>query len=124
MYRSSFTAGFLSTLHLRLLPPAHGPDGLIFRIPASLTLIHVRIIVEGNLFSKLLEPDHDLRFTYAWNKRNVYRQKVYGLTNAKGKALISLTSKEVSPLQSSVSQAEVVNQNPLRPDIQNCMNQT
>ena len=81
MYRSSFAAGFLSTIHLQLTSGSS-------LLPASLKLIHVRIIVEGNLFSKLLEPDPDLRFTYAWNKRNVYRQKVYGLTTAKGKTHI------------------------------------
>lgn len=82
MYRSSSAPGFLSTFHLQLTSSSV--------LPTSLKLIHVRVIVEGILFSKLLEPDSNLRFTYAWNKRNVYRQKVYGLTTAKGKPFSSL----------------------------------
>lgn len=51
----------------------------------SPTLIHVRIIVEGNLFSTILEAEPGLQLSYSWNKRNVYRQKVYGSTIAKSK---------------------------------------
>lgn len=75
-YRSSLAPGYMSVLHLQLTPS---------KIPANLKLIHLRIVVEGNLFGKVFEPDPNIKYTYSWNKRNVYRQKVYGLTTAKGK---------------------------------------
>ena len=77
-YRSSSAGGYLSTVHLQLTSNS--------RIPSTLKVIHLRIVVEGNLYTKLLDPDPDLRYTFAWNKRNVYRQKVYGLTTAKGES--------------------------------------
>lgn len=76
LYKSSSAPGFLSTITLQLTGG---------KIPPTLRVIHLRVVVEGNLFSKLLEPDPFLRYTYSWNKRNVYRQKVYGLTTARGK---------------------------------------
>lgn len=76
-YRSSLAPGYMSILHLQLTPSN--------KLPSTLKLIHLRIIVEGNLFGKVFEPDSNIKYTYSWNKRNVYRQKVYGLTTAKGK---------------------------------------
>ena len=88
IYRSSSAAGYLSTITLQLTgfgpsSSSGGRGGGSSSVPKSLKLIHVRIIVEGNYFSKVLEPETDLNMTYAWNKRNVYRQKVYGMTSAK-----------------------------------------
>lgn len=74
MYRSSQAAGYLSTLHMRLTGPA---------IPKSLTHVHVRVEVEGSLTVKTYEADPFLSHTFAWNKRNVYKQKVYGVAHAK-----------------------------------------
>lgn len=78
-YRSSSSPGYLSTIHLQLTSNS--------RMPSTLKVIHLRVVVEGNLFTKLFEPDSNLKYTFAWNKRNVYRQKVYGLTTAKGKSV-------------------------------------
>lgn len=75
MYHSSHAQGYLSTIHLQLTP---------FNIPETLRLVHLRIVVEGFLIEKTFEADPDIKYTFAWNKRNVYKQKVYGLTTARG----------------------------------------
>ncbi|KAI1299285.1 Teneurin-m [Halotydeus destructor] len=74
MYQSSSSPGYLSTINLQLTND---------KIATALKLVHLRIVVEGNLFSKLFEAEANIKFTYAWNKRNVYRQKVYGLATAR-----------------------------------------
>ncbi|XP_060530352.1 teneurin-m isoform X2 [Cylas formicarius] len=73
VYHSSRAAGYLSTIQLQLTPDV---------IPATLKLIHLRITIEGILFEKVFEADPIIKFTYAWNRLNVYRQRVYGVTNA------------------------------------------
>ncbi|XP_021940923.1 teneurin-m isoform X3 [Zootermopsis nevadensis] len=73
VYHSSRAAGYLSTIQLQLTPES---------IPASLKLIHLRITIEGILFEKTFEADPVIKFTYAWNRLNVYRQRVYGVTTA------------------------------------------
>ncbi|CAG0893363.1 unnamed protein product [Cyprideis torosa] len=70
VYRSSQSRGYLSLLELRLTPPSPTPK--------SLKNIRLHIAVEGNEFTKTLEPRPNLRFTYAWDKYNVYRQAVWG----------------------------------------------
>ncbi|KAK5644102.1 hypothetical protein RI129_007947 [Pyrocoelia pectoralis] len=73
VYHSSRTAGYLSTIQLQLTPDD---------IPLTLNLIHLRITIEGILFEKIFEADPIIKFTYAWNRLNVYRQRVYGVTTA------------------------------------------
>ncbi|XP_044730762.1 teneurin-m isoform X2 [Chrysoperla carnea] len=73
VYQSSRAAGYLSTIQLQLTPEV---------IPESLKLIHLRITIEGILFKKVFEADPVIKFTYAWNRLNVYRQRVYGVTTA------------------------------------------
>lgn len=73
VYHSSRAAGYLSTIQLQLTPE---------EIPESLNLIHLRITIEGILFEKTFEADPIIKFTYAWNRLNVYRQRVYGVTTA------------------------------------------
>lgn len=34
------------------------------------------------MFEKVFEADPVIKFTYAWNRLNVYRQRVYGVTTA------------------------------------------
>ncbi|XP_054706781.1 teneurin-m-like [Uloborus diversus] len=74
VYHSSHAHGYLSTIHLQLTPS---------NITSTLRLVHLRIIIEGIFFEKFFEADPEIKFTYAWNKRNVYKQKVYGLTTAR-----------------------------------------
>ncbi|XP_040063442.2 teneurin-m [Ixodes scapularis] len=71
VYHSGHAQGYLSTIHLQLTPSA---------VPEDLRLVHLRIVVEGILFEKIFEADPDIKYTFAWNKRNIYKQKVYGLT--------------------------------------------
>ncbi|XP_071056324.1 teneurin-a isoform X2 [Onthophagus taurus] len=74
MYQSSQATGYLSTIHMKL-------TGHV--IPKTLTHVYVRVEVEGSLHVKTYEADPDLKHTFAWNKRNVYKQKVYGIALAK-----------------------------------------
>lgn len=74
MYQSSQATGYLSTIHMRLTGR---------RIPKTITHVHVRVEVEGSLHVKTYEADPNLKHTFAWSKRNVYKQKVYGTARAK-----------------------------------------
>ncbi|CAL4085535.1 unnamed protein product, partial [Meganyctiphanes norvegica] len=74
VYHSSRANGYESTLRLQLTPEY---------IPSSLRRVHLRIVLEGIFFSKVFEADPQIKFTYAWNRRNVYRQRVYGVTVAR-----------------------------------------
>ncbi|XP_075972353.1 teneurin transmembrane protein Ten-m isoform X2 [Anticarsia gemmatalis] len=73
VYHSSRAAGYLSTIQLQLTPE---------KIPSTLVLIHLRITIEGILFKKTFEADPVIKFTYPWNRLNVYKQRVYGVTTA------------------------------------------
>jgi len=74
VYQSSSSSAYLSVVELQLTPD---------KIPHDLLLVHLRIVIEGNLFSKELEAKASQTYSYAWNKRNVYKQKVYGVATAK-----------------------------------------
>ena len=74
VYDSSAASSSLSTIKM-LLTPAD--------IPSSLYRIHVKIVVAGVVVRHLLEAEERLVFTYSWDKRNVYNQKVYGRTEAR-----------------------------------------
>ncbi|XP_045128078.1 teneurin-m-like isoform X4 [Portunus trituberculatus] len=71
VYHSSRALGYESTIQLQLTPSV---------IPETLRRIYLRITIEGILFEKTFEADPDIKFTYAWNRLNVYRQRVYGVT--------------------------------------------
>lgn len=40
--------------------------------------------MEGIEFEKTFEADPELKYTYSWDRRNAYRQKVYGIVPARG----------------------------------------
>ncbi|XP_011183401.2 teneurin-a isoform X2 [Zeugodacus cucurbitae] len=73
-YQSSQASGYLSIVRMRLTAE---------KIPKTLTHVHVGVEIEGALHVKTYEADPNLIHTFAWNKRNVYRQKVYGVTIAR-----------------------------------------
>uniref|UniRef100_A0A4Y0BJQ6 Tenascin-like protein n=1 Tax=Anopheles funestus TaxID=62324 RepID=A0A4Y0BJQ6_ANOFN len=73
VYHSSRAAGYLSTIKLQLTPDT---------IPPTLKLIYLRITIEGILFERVFEADPGIKFTYPWNRLNIYRQRVYGITTA------------------------------------------
>ena len=73
VYHSGRARGYLSAIELRLTPNS---------IPSSLKTIKLRITIEGVLFEKTFEADPNLKYTYAWKRLNIYRQRVYGTTTA------------------------------------------
>ncbi|XP_069941027.1 teneurin-a isoform X3 [Cherax quadricarinatus] len=73
VYHSSSVAGYLSTLLLQLTP---------MEVPASLSMVHLKVTLEGSVFEKVFEADPNITYTFTWNKRNVYKQKVYGEATA------------------------------------------
>ena len=72
-YSSTSAPGFLSTLLIRLTPP--GP------IPDTLSKVHLSVKVAGRIFKKVFEADSGLEYVYAWDKQNVYNQKVHGVVH-------------------------------------------
>ena len=64
VYHSGRARGYLSTIELRLTPEV---------IPKTLKTISLRITIEGVLFEKTFEADPDLKYTYSWNRLNIYR---------------------------------------------------
>ncbi|KAH9422932.1 Teneurin-2 [Dermatophagoides pteronyssinus] len=74
VYQSSQSQGYSSTLDIQLTPDI---------IPKSLRFLLLRILIEGNIHEKIFEADPNLRYTFTWNKQNVYKQKVYGFAHAK-----------------------------------------
>ena len=73
MYRSSYSVGSMSTLNIRLTPQ---------KIPPTLHRIHLVIKISGLLTRKTFEADKNLHYTFSWNRRNAYNQKVYGVVQA------------------------------------------
>lgn len=73
VHHSSRANGFNSIVELQLTPD---------KIEATLKFVHLKITIEGILFDKTFEADPNLVYTYAWNRQNIYKQKVYGLANA------------------------------------------
>ena len=53
-------------------------------LPESLRLIRLRVVVEGVVFERDFEADLNVHYRFAWDRRNAYNQKVYGVTTATG----------------------------------------
>ena len=64
MYHSSRARGYESTIQLKLTPE---------EIPPTLELVHLQIIIEGTAFEKVFEADPEIKYTYSWDRYNVYR---------------------------------------------------
>uniref|UniRef100_A0A8D8XG00 Tenascin-like protein n=1 Tax=Cacopsylla melanoneura TaxID=428564 RepID=A0A8D8XG00_9HEMI len=73
-YRSSLSSGYLSSILIHL---THA------EIPSTLDKVHVRVEIEGSVHTKTYEADPNLTHVFTWNKRNVYKQKVYGVAQCK-----------------------------------------
>ena len=76
VYHSSETPGYRSVIMIQMTPKD---------MPPALALVHLRVSVEGIEFEKTFEADPELKYTYSWDRRNAYRQKVYGIVPARGK---------------------------------------
>ena len=72
-FQSTSTSGSLSLLTLRMTPSS---------VPPTLSKVFLSIKVAGRFFKTTLEADANLEYTYGWDKRNVYNQKVYGIVEA------------------------------------------
>ncbi|XP_064184438.1 teneurin-1-like isoform X1 [Anguilla rostrata] len=72
-YLSTRTPGYKSLLRVILTPSV---------IPAGLAKVHVAAEVEGRLFQKWFPAAPGLVYILAWNKTDIYGQKVTGLTEA------------------------------------------
>ena len=67
VYNSQDATGYHSTLLMRLTADP---------VPETLVLVHLKVIVEGTVFKQTFESDPNITYSYSWNKRNVYEQKV------------------------------------------------
>ena len=65
VYHSARTKGYLSTIQLQLTPS---------KIPTTLVKVHIKITIEGVVHEKVFEADPNIRYTYAWDRLNEYRQ--------------------------------------------------
>lgn len=74
VHDSRSAPGYHSLLHIRLTPAA---------VPSNLRFIFLRIIIEGQRYEKVFEAEANQKHVFAWNKQNVYGQKVYGSAVAK-----------------------------------------
>ena len=75
VYHSSETPGYSSVILIQMTPKD---------MPPALAVVHLRVSVEGIQFEKKFEADPQLKYTYAWDRRNAYRQKVYGIVPVRG----------------------------------------
>ena len=73
VYRSDNSIKYFSLLTIQLTRST---------IPSELGYVHVRIFVEGTVTKVTLEAEANLTYTFAWDRHNVYRQKIYGRTDA------------------------------------------
>ncbi|XP_054107162.1 teneurin-1 isoform X3 [Callithrix jacchus] len=72
-YLSSRTPGYKTLLRILL---THST------IPAGMIKVHLTVAVEGRLTQKWFPASTNLVYTFAWNKTDIYGQKVWGLAEA------------------------------------------
>ena len=65
VYHSARAKDYLSTIQLQLTPD---------EIPSSLLKVRIKITIEGVVQEKVFEADTNIRYTYAWDGLNEYRQ--------------------------------------------------
>ena len=75
VYVSSDSPGYMSTVVMQLTS-SHVPD--------DLAVVHLRVAVEGVVDERRFEARSYLKYTFAWDRRNGYNQKVYGIVTARG----------------------------------------
>lgn len=67
IYRSSWATGYYSYLIIHLTQSDISPQ---------LKVVHIAVEIEGSIYKHVLEADPNLKYTFTWDKRNVYKQKV------------------------------------------------
>ncbi len=79
VYHSSESLGYMSLILIQMTPTT---------IPPDLSLVHLRVSVEGVTLEKTFEGDPLLKYTFSWNRRNAFNQKVYGIVTARGESFV------------------------------------
>ncbi|ESP00102.1 hypothetical protein LOTGIDRAFT_91191, partial [Lottia gigantea] len=74
VYHSSESPGYMSLILIQMTPAT---------IPKLLSLVHLKVSVDGVVTEKVFEADPNLKYTYSWNRKNVFNQKVYGIVTAR-----------------------------------------
>lgn len=74
VYRSENGLDYHSILRLQLTPANS--------LPAQLGYVHLRLVVEGTVNEVTLEAESNLTYAFAWDRHNVYGQKIHGKTEA------------------------------------------
>ena len=92
VYHSARAKDYLSTIQLQLTPD---------EIPASLLKVRIKITIEGVVEEKVFEADSNIRYTYAWDGLNEYRQVIHTQTVRNLPFLSSLFSFEFSEIFSN-----------------------
>lgn len=82
VYHSSTAPGYMSTVMIQLSPDV---------IPENLAVIYLKVTIEGVVFEKTFEAEPSLKHKFAWDRRNAYNQKVYGIVFANGSVSTPLT---------------------------------
>lgn len=73
VYRSDNAINYRSLVRIQLTPGF---------VPAQLGYVHLRIVVEGTVSQAILEAEANLTHTFAWDRHNVYGQKIHGRAEA------------------------------------------
>lgn len=58
-------------------------------IPPGITKVHLTVTIEGRLAQKWFPAAVNLIYTFAWNKTDIYGQKVSGLAEATGTSALT-----------------------------------
>uniref|UniRef100_A0A2C9KDD1 EGF-like domain-containing protein n=1 Tax=Biomphalaria glabrata TaxID=6526 RepID=A0A2C9KDD1_BIOGL len=74
VYHSSESSGYMSLIMIQMTPST---------IPHTLSMVHLRVSVQGVELKKVFEADPNLKYTFAWDRLNAYKQKVYGIVTAR-----------------------------------------
>ncbi|CAL1538216.1 unnamed protein product, partial [Lymnaea stagnalis] len=74
VYHSSESSGYMSLIMIQMTPSV---------IPHTLSMVHLRVSVQGVELRKIFEADPNLKYTFAWDRLNAYKQKVYGIVTAR-----------------------------------------
>ena len=69
----------MSTIMIQLTPD---------KVPSELLSVHLHVAVEGLIFERMFEADPGIKYKFAWDRRNAYNQKVYGIVTASGESSI------------------------------------
>ena len=71
IYMSNLASGYASSIFLLLTQN---------KIPDSLHMIHLKIVVEGVLFKQSFDAYPNLKYEYSWDRRNAYEHFVYPMS--------------------------------------------